>query len=103
MALVGFAEALCLVETGSRSRDGNFLWGYLFAIFWLYVVSLIKWLSLRNVDINLLTPESDRPRRARLFLVRAAYILAGLTLLYQLFCGVLFFVRLLGGETYFMI
>lgn len=103
MALVGFGEALCLVETGSRSRDGNFLWGYLFAIFWLYVVSLVKWLSLRNVDIVLLMPESGRPRRIRLFLIRAAYILAGLILLYQLFCGVLFFVRLLGGETYFMI
>lgn len=102
MALVGFGEALCLVETGSRSRDGNFLWGYLFAIFWLYVVSLLKWLSLRNVDIMLLTPEGGRPRSARLFLIRAAYILAGVILLYQLFCGVLFFVRLLGGETYFM-
>ncbi len=102
MALVGFVEALCLVETGGRSRDGNFLWGYLFAQFWLYVVSLIKWLSLRNVDIVLLTPESGHLQRVRLALVRAACILAGLVLLYQLFCGVFFFIRLLSGETYFM-
>lgn len=102
MALVGFAEALCLVETGSRSRDGNFLWGYLFAIFWLYAVSLIKWLSLRNVDIVLLTAEGKGPQRFRLVLIRAVYILAGVVLLYQLWCGVYFFFRLLGGETYFM-
>lgn len=102
MTLVGFVEALCLVETGSRSRDGNFLWGYLFAIFWLYVVSLIKWLSLRNIDIVLLTAEGKSPQRIRLVLIRAAYILAGLVLLYQLWCGVYFFFRLLGGETYFM-
>ena len=102
MALVGFAEALCLVETGGRSRDGNFLWGYLFALFWLYVVSLVKWLFLRNVDIVLLTPEGGHLQRVRLTLVRAACILAGLVLLYQLFCGVFFFIRLLSGETYFM-
>ncbi len=102
MALVGFAEALCLVETGSRSRDGNFLWGYLFALFWLYAVSLVKWLSLRNVDIMLLTPEGGRPRSVRLLLVRAAYVVAGGILLYQFYCGVFFFARLLCGETYFM-
>lgn len=102
MALAGFAEALCLVETGSRSRDGNFLWGYLFAVFWLYVMSLMKWLSLRNVDIMLLSPEGSPWGRVRLILVRAAYVLAGLVLLYQLWCGTYFFIRLLGGETYFM-
>ena len=102
MALVGFAEALCLVETGGRSRDGNFLWGYLFAVFWLYVVSLIKWLSLRNVDIALLTSRENSIQRARMMIIRIAYILAGLVLLYQLWCGMYFFFRLLGGETYFM-
>ena len=102
MTSVGFAEALCLVETGSRSRDGNFLWGYLFAIFWLHVVSLIKWLSLRNVDIALLTSGENSTQRVRMIIIRIAYILAGLVLLYQLWCGVYFFSRLLGGETYFM-
>lgn len=102
MALVGFAEALCLVETGSRSRDGNFLWGYLFALFWLYVVSLIKWLSLRNVDIALLNPEGKSRQRLRMGLIRTGYVLSGLVLAYQLWCGAYFFFRLLGGETYFM-
>ena len=102
MALVGFAEALCLVETGGRSRDGNFLWGYLFAIFWLQVVSLVKWLSLRNVDIMLLGRGDNSMGRVRLALIRIAYILAGFVLLYQLWCGGYFFFRLLGGETYFM-
>ncbi len=102
MTLVGFAEALLLVETGGRSRDGNFLWGYLFAIFWLYAVSLVKWLSLRNIDIMLPAREEKPMRQVRLVLIRAAYILAGLVLLYQIWCGAYFFFRLLGGETYFM-
>lgn len=102
MALVGFAEALCLTETGGRSRDGNFLWGYLFAIFWLQAVSLVKWLSLRNVDSMLLSTGENSLGRVRLALIRTAYILAGLVLLYQLWCGGYFFFRLLRGETYFM-
>ncbi len=102
MALVGFAEALCLVETGGRSRDGNFLWGYLFAVFWLQVVSLVKWLSLRSIDIMPLNAEEKPLRRIRPVLIRMAYILAGLVFLYQLWCGAYFFLRLLGGETYFM-
>lgn len=103
MTLVGFAEALCLVETGSRSRDGNFLWGYLIAVFLLYVVSLVKWLSLWHGGRALYTPNpAGCSHRIRLLLVRAAVILAGLVLLYQLWCGTYFFIRLLGGETYFM-
>lgn len=111
MTLVGFAEALCLVETGSRSRDGNFLWGYLFAVFLLYVVSLVKWLSLWHTDRTLYTlrgkegdagQERETGQRIRLFLIRAVFMVAGLVLLYQLWCGVYFFSRLVCGETYFM-
>lgn len=135
MTLVGFAEALCLVETGSRSRDGNFLWGYLFAVFLLYVVSLVKWLSLLHTDRTLYiwrrrerdavqdrSTEQERGtvqeratgqergsvqdratgQKIRWILVRAAFVLAGLVLLYQLWCGVYFFIRLVCGETYFM-
>lgn len=46
MTGVGFLEALLLVETGSRSRDGNFLWGYCMALFLAFVFSLEKWLRL---------------------------------------------------------
>lgn len=86
---VGFLEALLLVETGSRSRDGNFLWGYCIAIFLIFVFSFEKWLSLLKKEKHIL-------------FYRIAFVASGLVLAYQVFCGVYFFVRLLQGETYFM-
>lgn len=51
----------------------------------------------------MLPAREEKPmRQVRLVLIRAAYILAGLVLLYQIWCGAYFFFRLLGGETYFM-
>lgn len=90
MAGVGFLESLCLVETGSRSRDGNFLWGYCFAIFMLMIVSFCKWLTFLKNDKNKI-------------LYRTAFFVCGAVLVYQIFCGAFFFVRLLQGETYFML
>ena len=90
MTGVGFLEALLLVETGSRSRDGNFLWGYCMALFLIYVFSLEKLLLFRKREGN------------RLY-CRIAFAVTGCVLAYQLFCGLVFFGRLLQGETYFMI
>ena len=90
MTGVGFLEALLLVETGSRSRDGNFLWGYCIALFLIYVFSLEKWLLMLKA------------KERRLF-YRFAFGACGCVLAYQLFCGLVFFGRLLQGETYFMV
>lgn len=89
MAGVGFLEALCLVETGKRSRDGNFLWGYCFAIFLLMIYSFTKWLSWWR-----------KKEHGKMY--KAAFFVAGAVLVYQLAGGVYFFARLLQGETYFM-
>ena len=85
----GFLQALCLVETGSRSRDGNFLWGYSMAIFLVFAVSFGKWLLLWK-------------KRGQGLFYRIAWAVSGCVLAYQVFCGVYFFARLLTGETYFM-
>ena len=87
MAGIGFLEALLLAETGSRANDGNFLWGYSFAIFYIFVLSFVKWLKLGS--------GSKKTQKA-------AFAGCGVILIYQLYCGVVFFVRLLMGETYFM-
>ncbi len=87
---IGFLEALLLAETGSRANDGNFLWGYCFAIFYIFVVSFVKWLEIWK-------------REKCVWLSRAMFAVAGVVLFYQLYCGVYFFLRLLGGETYFML
>lgn len=86
---IGFLEALLLAETGSRANDGNFLWGYCFAIFYIFVVSFVKWLEIWK-------------RKDRVWLARGMFVVAGVVLFYQLYCGIYFFLRLLGGETYFM-
>ena len=86
MAVLGYLEALCLVESGKRSVDGNFLWGYSFCLFVLFLYTTIQWLRY--------------PRKT---MVQKA-IYAGMTLVYgaHLYCGVLFFVRLVCGESYWM-
>lgn len=85
MSLLGFLEALCLVENGSRAVDGNFLWGYSFCLFVLFAVCAVKWLQ----------PARTGLRRA---------LQAGLGLLYawHLYCGLYFFVNLTAGATYWM-
>lgn len=93
MTGIGFFEALLLAETGSRSRDGNFLWGYLFALFFLYVY------SFRVFKEMLLTRREEKDTKVVSWIPVA---ICGLVFLYQLYCGVYFFLRLLGGETYFM-
>lgn len=90
MTGIGFLEALLLAETGSRANDGNFLWGYCFAIFYIFVVSFVKWLEIRK-------------RKKYVWLSRIMFAVAGVVLFYQLYCGIYFFLRLLGGETYFML
>ena len=90
MAGIGFLEALLLVETGSRSRDGNFLWGYCFAIFYLFVLCLSKWQALWGTIKGAAIWE------------KIVIMACGLVLVYQLYCGCEFYIRLLCGETYFM-
>ena len=86
MAMLGFLEALCLVESGKRSVDGNFLWGYSFCLFALFLYTGLKWLQY--------------PRKQCI----QKCIFAGMTLVYwaHLYCGVLFFIRLVCGESYWM-
>lgn len=86
---IGFLEALLLAETGNRSNDGNFLWGYCFAIFYIFIVSFVKWLEMGT--------RKEHPRLAKVM-----FGASGVVLFYQLYCGVYFFLRLLGSETYFM-
>lgn len=90
MAGVGFLEALCLVETGDRARDGNFLWGYSFCVFILMLFAYIKWIEIykKNKD--------------NIF-YKITFIISGMVLAYQTWCGVYFFVKLLQGTTYWML
>ncbi|MGN0402566.1 MAG: hypothetical protein ACI4HQ_09990 [Acetatifactor sp.] len=86
MTVLGFLEALCLVESGSRGFDGNFLWGYSFCLFVLFALCAVKWLRMGA--------ERGWQRVLR----------AGLGVLYgwHLYCGLYFFISLVCGAGYWM-
>ncbi len=86
MSVLGFLEALCLVESGTRSVDGNFLWGYSFCLFLLFLYCLVKMLRF--------------PRKT----LWQKGLLATMSFVYfcHLYCGIQFFIRLVCGESYWM-
>lgn len=85
MAALGFLEALCLAESGSRVADGNFLWGYSFCLFVLFAVCAVRWLEFTGKG------------RGRLLRVGLGLIYA-----WHLYCGLYFFVNLTAGASYWM-
>jgi hypothetical protein len=89
--LVGFLEVFLFAETGSRSLDGNFLWGYYISMFVLLVASAARLLQdFREV--------SKLPNKK----ARACWLcLCTLTLLYQAICGLWYFELQLTGVGYF--
>ena len=89
----GAAELLLLKETGRRELDGNFLWGYDFCLFVLFVVSVVYFMN------NL---RSARFLKGSYFGHMAYASILGAVLAYHMYCGIYFFLRLLGGTTYFM-
>ena len=86
MAILGFMQALCLVESGSRSVDGNFLWGYSFALFVLFVQCAVKMMRFAR----------------KTWLQRGFLFAMGLVYFCHLYCGIQFFIRLVCGESYWM-
>lgn len=85
MAALGFLEALCLVESGSRAADGNFLWGYSFCLSVLFAACAVRWLEFAGKG-------------------RGGILRVGLGLVYawHLYCGLYFFVNLTAGASYWM-
>lgn len=85
MTALGFLEALCLVENGSRAVDGNFLWGYGFCLFLLFVLCSVKCMQMKQA-------------KGWLLVKMACVCVYG----WHLWCGLYFFVRLVAGEGFFM-
>ena len=93
MWAMGAFELLFLKETGQRALDGNFSWGYDFTLFVLFVLSILYFMNnLRSVRFL---------GGNKVF--RNIYtVITGAVLAYHMYCGALFFVRLLLGQSYFM-
>ena len=93
MWAIGALELLFLKETGKRELDGNFLWGYDFCLFVLFVISVVYFMNnLRSVRFL---------KGSYAGHIAYASVL-GAVLAYHMYCGLYFFLRLLGGTTYFM-
>ncbi len=100
MAGVGFSELFLFSETGNRAGDGNFMWGYSFALLLIFTVSLVKWIErVTKIFRGKNQAESGKKTGKAEFL---ALIVTGCVLLYHLYCGVYFYLHLLQGVSYWM-
>lgn len=87
---IAFLEVFLLVEVGERSLDGNFMWGYSIALFFLFVVSIIK--MVRDFF--------ERRENGRMI----SYVLfafESIILSWHVITGIVYFFILLTGVTYF--
>ncbi len=88
----GFLEVFLFVESGTRSKDANFMWGYSIALFVLFVISLVRYIR-DCLDKNFLKKYKA---------LRTIYIsIVGSVFLYHVISGLWFFGILLTGATYF--
>ncbi|MFI3237759.1 MAG: hypothetical protein R3Y47_06990 [Lachnospiraceae bacterium] len=85
MTILGFLQALCFTESGTRAVDGNFLWGYSLCLFFLFTVTAVKWIELQK---------NGGWKYIRIML--------GAVFAWHLYCGIYFYLELLSGTTYFM-
>ena len=88
----GFMEVFLFVESGARSKDANFMWGYSISIFVLFVISLVRW--IRDC--------LNKSFLGKYKILRYGYLsLAGAVFAYHVISGIWFFGILLSGATYF--
>lgn len=95
MAAVGFLEVFLFAETGDRAGDGNFMWGYSFAILMIFAVSLAKWAEMGK---GILREKRSLGCRLRI----GAFVFSALLFLWHIYCGIYFYVHLLQGVSYYM-
>ncbi len=88
----GFLEVFLFVESGHRSKDANFMWGYSMSLFVLFLISAVRFIrDMKNRDFL-----------GKCKALRIGYLsVGGAVFLYHVISGIWFFVILMGGATYF--
>ncbi len=89
MFVIAFLEVFLLIETGERSLDGNFLWGYSIALFFLFLMAML--ISIKAF-IN----------RKNKVLGLVLFSFESIIGLWHVISGVWYFCLLLTGVTYFV-
>lgn len=93
MWFFGAVELLFLKETGAREVDANFMWGYSFCLFVLFLFSSVYF--IRNLR--------DKKFLFGKKVLKTVYgIGMGGILGYHVYCGIYYFICLLEGNTFFM-
>ncbi len=87
--LWGFLEVFLFAETGQRSGDGNFLWGYSIALFVIFLSSMIKLYK----DFN------DMKKNA---FSTSYVVVATVLLVWHTISGIWYWALLFTGVTYFV-
>lgn len=82
---VSLFEGIFLYEKGSRMVDGNFMQGYLHAMFYLFVVSAVVWLGRRST-----------PGRRKIYDIAALFFFSA-----HVLSGCYYFIRLLLGYSFY--
>lgn len=95
MAAVGFLQVFLFVETGDRAVDGNFAWGYSFAVLMIFAIMLVKWAELGRKIWRKETAGRGRFQAG-------IFVFSGLILCWHLYCGINFYGKLLQGVSYMM-
>lgn len=90
---VALVQFMFLTESGARARDGNFLWGYSFGIFLILIWSVAKLLEMLKYPHGVF-----QHKYVRIPFAVAAFSILG----YQCYCGIVFWIKLCQGITYWM-
>ena len=102
MAMVGYGELFLFSESGHRSMDGNFMWGYYLVILLLFAVNVAKLMNYGKEEQT--DGVSEKPvQTQKLFKGTLLMVLLGWILLaLHFYFGFYFFLRLLQGISYMM-
>lgn len=91
MWAVAFLEVFLLLETGKRALDSNFMWGYSIALFFLFLISMLK---LYRDMVSFV-------KEKKIFKIVAGSV-GTFILLWHVVSGVWYLCLLLTGVTYFV-
>lgn len=87
---IGFAWVFFLTETGERSFDGNFMWGYSISLFFLFIVSTVM----------LLKDYYSGRFSKKIFYICLSVLIP--VFVWHVISGIWFLILLLQGNTYFI-
>lgn len=112
-AAVGYIQYFLFSEDGARALDANLSWGYAFTIILIFGISLVQWMGdvkdafcagekAAGKSRKKKKSSTEKRNRTRQMIKKTYVAACGGVLLWHTYCGVLFFVRLLGGVSYMM-